>query len=86
MFKIYVLKSLKNGKHYIGYTGKDLLERLHEHNRRTNIWTRQNGPFQLIYSEQCETKTAAIKREHFLKTGYGRKQLKELLEGKQEGL
>ena len=32
MFVVYVLRSFKNKKRYIGYTSKDSLERLKEHN------------------------------------------------------
>ncbi|MBU0649015.1 GIY-YIG nuclease family protein [Patescibacteria group bacterium] len=78
MFVVYVLKSLRNNKRYIGHTGKDKFLRLKEHNRGCNKWTRQNGPFKLIYSEFYKTKTEAIKREHFLKSGQGRKWLDDI--------
>jgi len=73
MFRIYVLKSLKNGKRYVGYTGKTAEKRLAEHNSGVNIFTRQNKPFVLIYTEEYQTKIEAMKREKFLKSGQGRK-------------
>ena len=73
MFNIYVLKSLKNGKRDIGYTGKAVEERFLEHNSGKNTFTRQNKPFMLIYSEKYKTKSEALKREKFLKSGQGRK-------------
>ena len=73
MYFIYVLKSLKNNKRYIGYTSKQLFKRLKEHNTGCNKWTRENGPFTIIYFEEYQTKTEAIKREKFLKSGQGRK-------------
>jgi putative endonuclease len=73
MFKVYVLKSLKNKKRYIGYTSKSTKEKLIEHNSGTNTFTRQNKPFVLIYSEEMESKNEALKREKFLKSGQGRK-------------
>ncbi|MFA6324727.1 MAG: GIY-YIG nuclease family protein [Candidatus Paceibacterota bacterium] len=73
MFCVYVLKSLRNNKRYIGYTGKSVEERLREHNSGTNIFTRQNKPFVLIYKEEYSIKSEAIKREKFLKSGIGRK-------------
>jgi len=75
MFTVYVLRSLKNNKRYIGQTSKNVLERLREHNQHSNKWTKENGPFKLIYKEQYQTRTEAIKREHFLKSGQGRKWL-----------
>jgi putative endonuclease len=79
MFYVYVLKSLKNGKRYVGYTSKIILERLKEHNQGSNQWTRQNGPFILLYFEQYNSKTDAIKKEKFLKSGQGRKFLDEII-------
>ena len=73
MYKVYVLKSLKNGKRYVGYTEKDVQLRLDEHNSGTNKWTRINRPFKLVYYEEYNNKTEAIKRENFLKSGQGRK-------------
>jgi len=75
MYHIYVLRSLKNNKRYIGYTSKDVLERLKDHHQSSNKWTRQNGPFKLIYSEAYDEKHSAVRRERFLKSGQGRKWL-----------
>jgi predicted GIY-YIG superfamily endonuclease len=77
MFYTYVLKSLKNGKKYIGQTSKDVFSRLKEHNSGSNKWTRANNPFAVLYFEEYDTKTESIKREHFLKSGQGRKWLNE---------
>jgi putative endonuclease len=79
MFSICVLKSLKNNKRYIGCTGKDVNIRLSEHNRHSNVWTRQNGPFKLLYQEGFEDRSSALKKEKFLKSGQGRKFLSEYL-------
>ncbi len=75
MFTVYVLKSEKNGKRYVGYSGKDAAVRLREHNTGSNTYTKQNKPFVLLYTEQYEEKTEAMKRERFLKSGQGRKLL-----------
>ena len=56
MFTVYILKSLKNNKRYIGYTSKSENQRLKEHNLNSNKWTSQNGPFELIYTERYNTK------------------------------
>jgi len=79
MFTVYVLRSLKNSKRYVGYTSKDVLKRLSEHNAGSNKWTRSNGPFKLVYSEQYASKTEAIVREKFLKSGQGRKFLDSII-------
>lgn len=79
MFTVYVLKSEKNGKRYIGYTGKEANARLREHNTGSNKYTRHNSPFILVYIEQYEEKIDAARREKFLKSGQGRKFLDEKL-------
>jgi len=45
MFNVYVLRSLKNNKRYIGFTSKDLELRLREHNEGKNSYTRNNRPY-----------------------------------------
>lgn len=79
MYFVYVLKSLKNNKRYIGYTSKNPQERLKEHNKGDNSWTRQDRPFKLIYREKHSTKSEAIKGERFLKSGKGREFLDRIL-------
>ena len=77
MFTVYVLKSEKNGKRYVGYTGKSAAERLREHNTGSSTYTRQNCPFVLLYTEQYVEKREAMKRERYLKSGQGRRFLDE---------
>ncbi|MFC1788115.1 GIY-YIG nuclease family protein [Patescibacteria group bacterium] len=73
MYFVYFLKSLTNGKVYCGYTEKIPEQRLNEHNIGSNTWTRQNGPFKLVYYEKYNCQTDARLRELFYKSGFGRK-------------
>ena len=73
MHYVYVLRSIRNNKRYVGYTSKQPEDRLHDHNTGSGVWTRQNGPFKLIYSESFSDKKTALKREKYLKTGAGRR-------------
>ena len=77
-FWTYVLQSETTKKIYIGYTS-DLGRRLREHNDETrgkSRYTRKNkGPWQVIHSEQHKTRSEAMKREKFLKSGQGREWL-----------
>lgn len=77
MFCTYILKSLKNKKRYVGYTSKESLGRLHDHNTGSNKWTKYNGPFKIIHAEEFPDKKSAMRREKFLKSGQGRKWLDE---------
>jgi len=79
MFCVYVLRSLKDNKRYIGYTGKPSKNRLWEHNTGKCKWTKLHKPFELVYKEEYKNKTEARKREIFLKSGQDRKSLGEIL-------
>ena len=80
MYTVYVLRSLRDRKHYTGYSsGVD--KRLFEHNSIKTESTKRRRPFELIYSEQYQSKDEAKKRERFLKSGKGREELKKLLNG-----
>jgi len=80
-YYVYVLESLRNGKRYTGSTSKTPPTRLKEHNNGSNRWTRQNRPFKLVYSEECQSRAEATRRERFLKGGAGRRIRDELAAG-----
>ena len=75
MWTVYVLKSLKNGTHYVGSTD-DLERRLREHNSGKSKYTRNVRPLQLVYNEECASRLVARRRERFLKSGQGREYVK----------
>jgi putative endonuclease len=74
----YVLCSRKNGRLYTGSTN-DLQRRLQEHERGKNKYARYAGPFDLVYTEDCEGRLEARRRERYLKSGVGRELLKSRL-------
>lgn len=78
MFFVYILKSLKDGKRYIGYTN-NLKRRLTEHNSGLCKSTSKRFPFELVHSEEYEEKSEAMKRERFFKSGRGREYMKSEL-------
>jgi putative endonuclease len=71
----YVLKSLKDGGLYTGYS-EDLQKRKNEHDLGLVPATKNRRPLNLMYYEACESKSKAIEREKYLKTGFGRRFLK----------
>jgi len=73
MYYVYFLKSTRNGKMYCGSSSKHPQQRLEEHNGGSNKWTKQNGPFLLLYFEEYICQIDCKKREQFYKTGFGRK-------------
>jgi putative endonuclease len=71
MFTVYILKSLKDNKRYIGYT-ENLTRRLNEHNSGETKSIKGRLPFKVIYTEVFENKSEAMEREKFFKTHPGR--------------
>lgn len=80
MFYVYVLQSLSYNTHYVGST-EDVERRLSEHNAGKCRYTSGRMPWQLVYKEECGGRSEAVRRERFLKSGQGRKFLKEKLLG-----
>ena len=71
---VYILRSSKDGKHYIGQT-QDVLKRLEEHNRGHVRSTKSHLPYKLLHVEEFNSRTQAIRREHFLKSPGGWQEL-----------
>ncbi|MBL0049733.1 MAG: GIY-YIG nuclease family protein [Bacteroidetes bacterium] len=65
------------------YTGQtdNLERRLLEHNNTSKgkKYTSKKGPWQLIYSQEFDTRAKAMQREKFLKGGQGREFLKKVM-------
>ncbi len=80
MFTTYVLHSETHDKIYIGFTS-NLEQRLLSHNQlATKGWTIKFRPWELIYREEFETKSQAMKREKELKSFQGRQFIRSLIE------
>ena len=78
----YVLRSKKTGKQYVGSShSNSAAKRVAEHNAGKSRWTKAGMPWILVHEEYFESYTEARKRENFLKSGQGRKQIKESLGG-----
>jgi putative endonuclease len=78
MWYTYVLKSKKSQRWYTGFTN-DLRKRLMEHSSGKSRYTKGRGPFNLIYYEACLNKEDARSRELYLKTGMGKRFIKNRL-------
>ncbi len=77
-YYIYILYSLRDNGWYIGFTA-NLKNRLNEHARGQVTATRLRTPLKLIHYEYFINIKGAKAREIFLKSGYGRHQIKAFL-------
>lgn len=68
MIYVYVLRNQPSGRIYTGFT-RDLQKRLIQH-------TANKSGYELVYYEACLNVSDAMAREKFLKTGPGKRYLK----------
>jgi len=66
MHFLYILKSEKDGKYYIGVSS-DPKRRLQEHNKGLSRATKYRKPFKLVRVESFDSVSEAYKRERWLK-------------------
>lgn len=78
LFYVYLLRSKVDSSWYIGYTNH-LDRRLNEHNSGESYYTKRKLPWEVLYYEVSFNKSDAIAREKYLKTGMGRRYLKNRL-------
>ncbi len=77
-FFVYAIEC-EDGSHYIGQT-EDLQRRWEEHLKgQAADWTASHRPVRVAHFEEYATREEAVQREQHLKTGFGRKWLKELI-------
>jgi len=77
-YYVYVLRSKKSKMWYTGFA-VDLRKRFKEHQAGITGWTKNRGPFELIYYEACKNIIDARSREKYLKSGMGKRYLKNRL-------
>ena len=68
MFWVYVLENPR-GMLYVGQTG-NLENRITDHNRNDSFdghFTRKNGPWKLVWSEEHPSRSSAVRRERQIK-------------------
>ena len=76
MYFVYVIRSNKYARDYVGLT-ECLERRVREHNSGKTKSTRFYRPWRLLFFEEYETREEARKREKYLKSGYGKKWIKQ---------
>ena len=78
MYFVYVLKSEKDDKFYIGFTN-DVKKRCRDHNNGSNKSTRDRRPLKLVYYEAHCDKDDALRRERYFKTSKGKTTIRQIL-------
>ena len=63
-----MLQSIKDGSRYVGNT-KDVQARFRKHNKGDCRYTKGHRPWKIVYQEVVRSRTEAIKKERFLKSG-----------------
>jgi putative endonuclease len=77
-YYVYILESIKDGELYVGCTN-NLQKRIKEHNDGLVFSTKLKKPYIIIHYEAFLDKKDAFVREKWLKTGWGRNQVKVML-------
>ncbi len=75
---VYVVKSVTDGKWYTGCTN-DLRKRMRQHIRGEVRSTAERLPLELIYYEASLDQSDAYTREKYLKSGMGKRYIKNRL-------
>jgi len=78
MHYVYVLRSTSDDGLCIGYSA-NLRKRFKQHAQGNSFATSYRGPWKLIYYEAYLERADALGREHYLKSGSGRRFLKTQL-------
>ncbi len=78
MYTVYILYSQKRDKYYIGYTN-NISDRLKRHNSGQTSTTRGVSDWVIVYQEEYEIKTEAIKREREIKNWKSRKMIEKII-------
>jgi len=77
MFYVYVLRSSKTGRRYVG-SCENLGDRVRRHNAGHSKATRHGIPWILVHSESFSNRAYAARKERYYKSGRGRDELNRL--------
>lgn len=77
-YYVYILYSQSRDRYYVGYS-RNHEERLIEHNLGATTSTRLGRPWTLVYTEEFEDKSSAIKCEAKIKKMKSRKYIEMII-------
>lgn len=70
MYSCYIIQSQKTKKFYIGITD-DVIRRVRQHNEGISKWTKNRGPWNLVWGKSFPDSGSARKFENLLKRQKG---------------
>jgi putative endonuclease len=79
VYYVYILYSLKDRKLYVGCSS-NVEKRLRRHNSGKVLATKFRRPLVVIHTEQFDDKGSAFQRERFLKSLWGAREKKKILQ------
>jgi putative endonuclease len=65
-YYVYIIQSAKDGRYYVGST-QDIEARVARHNQGRSKYTRNRGPWEVVYFEEYSRRADAVKREKVIK-------------------
>jgi putative endonuclease len=77
-YTVYIIYSKAIDQYYIGQT-ENLADRMYRHRNSGSRSTKKAKDWELMYKEQYETRSEAVRRETFIKDKKSRKFIEELL-------
>ncbi len=84
-FFTYVIQSQTTDQLYVGQTN-NLEDRMLRHNQNRNKWTKNKGPWKLIFALQMETRSEAVLLERKLKSYKDKAYLLEWISEQEDNL
>ena len=78
MWYVYILYSEKIDSYYIGFT-ENLERRIKRHNDSWGRYSKRGIPWDIVYTEQFDKKSDALKRETQIKKMKSRKYIEDLI-------
>ncbi|MBN1331394.1 GIY-YIG nuclease family protein [Candidatus Dojkabacteria bacterium] len=85
MFAVYILKSEKFDRYYIGSTG-NIKDRLRRHNEGREKYTKKYAPWELKYKKYFNTRSEAVRFENHIKEQKDRSYIENLILEEKAGL
>lgn len=79
-YYVYIIKSSSTNKYYIGCTDNKY-RRVKEHNSGLSKYTKNKGPWVIVYSERFTTLVEAREREKQIKSWKKRVAIEKLIDG-----